>query len=247
MPLTLLPTILSTEIPTIARVHLAAFLTGRIYRVIWPQGATPAVIESQESRHLKALTSDPTVRYAKVVEDDEQHQQDNKSVIIAFAKWHVFATPTAVETRQDSANRTWPPDCNKECVEEFWAKIQAIRNEWGPKLGPHMMLDVLATDPAHMRKGAGKLLVRFGTDLADELGLPCFLEGSPEGEGLYRSCGFEPVGVIWMDLDKYRDQSGGQVEGGGGRGADVDGLERSEGVGPGWYKHVVMVRPVKSR
>ncbi len=243
MPLTIVPGISPADIPAIARVHLAAFLTGKIYQVIWPKGATPAVIESQESRHLAALTSDPTVRYAKVVElpDDSMSHSDGGK-IVAFAKWHVFTSASAVETRQDSADRTWPPDCNKECVTEFWVKIQAVRNEWGPKLGPNMMLDILATDPGHMRKGAGKLLVKYGTNLADEMGLPCILESSPEGYGLYSSCGFERVGAIWVDLAKYGKGSADSTQEGNGNGL----IERLKGDGEEWYKHDVMVRPVKS-
>ena len=244
MPLTLVPGISPTDVTAIARVHLAAFLTGKIYQVIWPKGATPAVIESQESRHLAALTSDLTVRYAKVVElPTDASNQVNGGKIVAFAKWHIFTSTSAIEIRQDSADRTWPPDCNKDCVTEFWAKIQAVRNEWGPKLGPHMMLDILATDPAYMRKGAGKLLVKYGTELADEMGLPCFLEGSPEGYGLYSSCGFEQVGTIWIDLAKYGKNTVGSIEKGYGSGS----VERAEGVGEGWYKHDVMVRPAKAR
>src|SRR2546429_9839761 len=64
-----------------------------------------------------------------------------------------------------------PPDCNVPCVEDIWSKLQAVRQEWGPKLGPHLMLDILATDPGHMRRGAGKMLMRLGTDIADEMGL----------------------------------------------------------------------------
>jgi hypothetical protein len=67
-------------------------------------------------------------------------------------------TVAAVNTRQDAGDRSWPPDCNVPCVEDFWSKLQAVRHEWGPKLGPHLMLDILATDPAHMRRGAAKIL-----------------------------------------------------------------------------------------
>lgn len=240
-----------SDIPTIARIHLAAFLTNKFYCTVWYKGATPAVIESQESRHLHFLTSDPTVRYAKVVEYPALNSNSGApsspstyegDTIIAFAKWHVYTTAAAVTTRQDAGDRSWPPDCNVPCVEAFWSKLQAVRNEWGPKLGPHLMLDILATDPTHMRRGAGKLLMRFITDMADEMGLPCFLEGSPEGLALYRASGFEVVGSIWVDLAKYQD--GGEHAG---QGDDDARQERVQGVGQGWYSHAVMVRPASRK
>jgi GNAT superfamily N-acetyltransferase len=239
MKLTVLPLTSASDIPTIARIHLAAFLTNKFYRTVWYKGATPAVIESQESRHLNFLTSDPTVRYAKVVEhavsNPGEPDSTNEETIIAFAKWHIYTTIPAVGTRQDAEDRSWPPDCNVPCVEDFWSKLQAVRHEWGPKLGPHLMLDILATDPSHMRRGAGKMLMKFGTDMADEAGLPCFLEGSPEGLGLYRASGFEVVGWIWVDLKKYQDAGEQTVQG-------DQKQERDEGEGEGWYSHAVMVR-----
>jgi GNAT superfamily N-acetyltransferase len=243
MELTVLPLTSPSDIPTITRIHLAAFLTKEFYRTVWYKGGTPAVIESQESRHLNFLTSDPTVRYAKVVEygvpNSGEPDSDNEGTIIAFAKWHVYTTVAAVGTRQDAGDRSWPPDCNVPCVKDFWSKLQAVRHEWGPKLGPHLMLDILATDPAHMRRGAGKMLMKFGTDIADEVGLPCFLEGSPEGLGLYRASGFEVVGWIWVDLKKYQSADEQTVQG-------DQNQDRVEGVGEGWYSHAVMVRQYQS-
>lgn len=193
MELKVLPITSPSDISIIARIHLAAFLTNELYRTVWYKGATASVIASQESRHLHFLISDLTVRYAKVVERSLPSSMPSSNLtstdertIIAFAKWHVYTSAAAVNTRQDASARSWPPDCNLPCVQKFWSKLQNTRNKWGPKLGPHLMLDILATEPAHMRKGAGMMLVKFGTDIADEMGLPCFLEGSPEGLSLYR-------------------------------------------------------------
>jgi hypothetical protein len=241
MVLELLPLTSPSDIPIIARIHLAAFLTNKFYCTVWYKGATPAVTESQESRHLHFLTSDPTVRYAKVVDypasssSSDESASTDEGAIVAFAKWHVYTTAAAVDTRQDAGNRSWPPDCNIACVEDFWSKLQAVRNEWGPKLGPHLMLDILATDPAHMRRGAGRMFMKFGTDIAHEMALPCFLEGSPDGLGLYRASGFEVVDWIWLDLAKYQD-------GGEPTGQKHARQERVAGEGDGWYSHAVMIR-----
>lgn len=62
---------------------------------------------------------------------------------------------------------------------------------------------MLTTDPAFQRKGAGKLLLEWGIKIADELGLPTYLESSQEGFGLYKRHGFEEVDVFDLDLEKY--------------------------------------------
>jgi hypothetical protein len=43
------------------------------------------------------------------------------------------------------------------------------------------MLDILATDPAHMRRGAGKMLMKFGTDIADQNGTTLLPRRQPGG------------------------------------------------------------------
>lgn len=63
---------------------------------------------------------------------------------------------------------------------------------------------MLATDPKHQRRGAGRKLLKWGTDLADESRvLPCYLEASEMGQPLYRSLGFRDVETLDMDLGKW--------------------------------------------
>jgi N-acetylglutamate synthase-like GNAT family acetyltransferase len=55
---------------------------------------------------------------------------------------------------------------------------------------PSAALDILVTDPAHQRRGAGKMLVEHGTRIADELGVRAVVEASTYGRHLYELCGF---------------------------------------------------------
>ena len=57
--------------------------------------------------------------------------------------------------------------------------------------GPCALLDICFTTPEHHRRGAGKMLVQWGTGRADELGLKSFVEASFTGRRLYEGCGFE--------------------------------------------------------
>ncbi|KAJ8057796.1 hypothetical protein OCU04_013267 [Sclerotinia nivalis] len=54
-------------------------------------------------------------------------------------------------------------------------------------------LDILAVDPAYQRRGAGRLLVKWGIAIADELGYVAIVEASDAGRSLYESEGFEYV------------------------------------------------------
>jgi hypothetical protein len=55
------------------------------------------------------------------------------------------------------------------------------------------VLNILYTDPAYHRKGAGRMMVQWGNALADQLMLPCWVEASLQGYHLYSSCGYEDV------------------------------------------------------
>ena len=86
------------------------------------------------------------------------------------------------------------------------------------------VLNLLDTHPDHQRRGAGAMLVRWGTEMADAAGLPCYLEGSEPGYQLYRKNGFEDVENLDWDLREW-------------------GPPGSQGV----CRFVCMVRPAKER
>lgn len=67
----------------------------------------------------------------------------------------------------------------------------------------HYVLDTLVTLPNHERRGAGSMLVRWGTERADEAGVEAYLEASPMGAPMYAKHGFEPVKKVALDLRKY--------------------------------------------
>ncbi|KAL9062156.1 MAG: hypothetical protein Q9157_009177, partial [Trypethelium eluteriae] len=71
------------------------------------------------------------------------------------------------------------------------------------------LLSSLATEPAHHRKGAGSMLLKWGTERADGAGLPMYIESTEMGKPLYEKFGFETVHVMETDLATF-----------GGRGKD---------------------------
>jgi len=73
-----------------------------------------------------------------------------------------------------------------------------------PLMAAFVGLGQLATDPEHTRKGAGRMLVEYGTDLTDQTeNVPCYLETSAKGRPLSRSKGFEEVGTVVLNLAKW--------------------------------------------
>jgi hypothetical protein len=95
------------------------------------------------------------------------------------------------------ANSFWPMPCWLH-LHYIWprgkpgkpgkqATVKKLAGLWGKPACVGLGLRI--TD----RRGAGSMLVKWGTDQADERGIPCYLESSPEGFGLYNKHGFKEV------------------------------------------------------
>ncbi|KAK6368189.1 hypothetical protein LTS17_009930 [Exophiala oligosperma] len=242
-------------IPAIARIHLAAWLTNGLYRTIYygPPSSYPAINEYNEKRHLQSLKKDPTARLA-VVWDDTVREKDRDSAgagaststdgdrqpspdqIIAWTKYNIFTTAEGAEERTDTGERLeWPAYTNLALVTGFWEALVKSREQNNQDIGAHVSVDQLATDPAHHRRGAGRMLMQHVAAQADALNLPVTLEASPQGMNVYRSVGFEPHHEFWVDLARFED--------GGDKGEEwTEQRGRREGQGEGWYKEVAMVR-----
>lgn len=93
--------------------------------------------------------------------------------------------------------------------------------------GSAVLLDMCFTDPEYHRRGAGKMLVNWGVQRADEMGVKAFVEASPEGRRLYESCGFEMVEEVGLKGDDV--EKGGREEWKGYAVADWIFMERGVG------------------
>jgi GNAT superfamily N-acetyltransferase len=61
-------------------------------------------------------------------------------------------------------------------------------------------LDQVVTHPAHRRKGAAVLLMQWGIDKADQLGLEACIESVPSARPVYERYGFVVTDVIDVDM-----------------------------------------------
>lgn len=99
--------------------------------------------------------------------------------------------------------------------------MQRTQSIFGKLIGSiRTVLDILHTHPSHQGRGAGAQLVKWGTDLADQERLQCYLESSPTGYPLFKKCDFEDVTEMEIELNKYKPNGYGQFI----------------------YKHIVMIR-----
>ncbi|KAJ9607722.1 hypothetical protein H2200_007800 [Cladophialophora chaetospira] len=257
--------------PTIARVHLAAWLTVPLMKAIYygPPDAYPGYLASMEQRHTKAFREESDCRFAVVLDDafppddevvfgwtttSESNSPPRGKVIAAIKYYFVNTGPYAPSfdatteeptTSSSKDTRSWPPQSHEALASDFWSQLVRAREMLTSKLGDHVLVDNLYTDPNHHRRGAGGLLMRHACNEADAQGLPSMLEASPKGIGVYQSVGYEAwgeggddgQGVIWVDLERWAGAQDRGVE------FTEERIRRDpERKGEGWYAQVLMVR-----
>lgn len=69
-----------------------------------------------------------------------------------------------------------------------------------------IVLDMMSTHPDHHRRGAGNMLMKWGTEKADSLGLGCYIDGTAIGKRLYESHGFKAEPTVVPVPEKWKDK-----------------------------------------
>ncbi|THY62235.1 hypothetical protein D6C98_01646 [Aureobasidium pullulans] len=87
-----------------------------------------------------------------------------------------------------------------ECDEEKLNKVKGvITGIMGVRkrlfTEPYCQLHICFTDPYYQRRGIGSMMLQWGSDLADQLFLPSWVEASPAGNFLYRKFGYKDIEV----------------------------------------------------
>ncbi|KAI4163547.1 MAG: hypothetical protein LQ342_002819 [Letrouitia transgressa] len=211
MSLTIKPAA-ETDILRILQIRDAAFAQDPWQRIMKPNLLPPHSRVKAIERFRKEYGHDPAVHFL-VVEDKDTDE------IVAVAKWNIYKTERPESDWKKEPEIEWDEGTNNAAITFFLNGIFRRRHKnIGGKA--HLALDMLDTHPDHQRKGAGRQLVKWGTDIADEAGLPIYLEATPSGLKLYRSMGFVDIESFDIDMAAW----GGQ----------------------GIHRHICMVRPAKA-
>ncbi|TVY45262.1 hypothetical protein LOCC1_G002909 [Lachnellula occidentalis] len=103
--------------------------------------------------------------------------------IVSAAKWCIYDKPLTDEQLHAKLHVDWHPDAD--------------------------ILDVMSTHPAHQHRGAGSMLVKWGTDIADSMGVDSFIEGTITARPLYEKNGFVVSPNKWIVIpvpDKWKSR-----------------------------------------
>lgn len=168
---------------------------------------TPESIQAATKRHIRAIrehreeTGRPcAVKCVAVTSGEEK--------IAACAYWYIFDKPRSPENARKQNylfSAEWVPEEHeqrKKAQTAFQPVFDTLA-KWTHGRG-FGWLTYVATDPAWRRRGAATAIVQWGIDQCKELGIPAYLEASPEGKPVYERLGFETVEdvVQWVGEEK---------------------------------------------
>jgi GNAT superfamily N-acetyltransferase len=149
----------------------------------------------------------PNSWYWKIVDTDLKPSEDdpptNGGRTIAIATWsmhNVKAEGNSEPVALTSTTQNFvPPELRLDALGSLLGPIRAAQPEIMGTEQPFFMLNMLATHPDHQGRGAGKMLLSWGLEKADEEGLVTYLNATDVGRQMYEKKGFEVRKTIEWD------------------------------------------------
>lgn len=178
------------------------------------EGYAKALAESK-TRLWSFHINDPSSRWLYVTDDS-----DGKNEVYSGAHWNfhkdvspykdgapqlvaawypegegrVFASRVLNQIYRYRGMRLWRPHAREFSIYLF---VSVVKRQTNP---PIPELDYMFTEVRHRRKGYASMLMQWGMDHADEMGLEVVVEASDQGVDLYRKFGLTPVDKIAVDM-----------------------------------------------
>ncbi|KAK6208253.1 hypothetical protein LQW54_007035 [Pestalotiopsis sp. IQ-011] len=148
------------------------------------------------SRQLSWHKSDPSSHWLYVI-DEESGQ------VLGGAQWNIHRS-NPYEVAQPMRTAYWLPDDRlllkgpmKQIGDQLVRNLRTRRPNHMSK--PHILLTYCFVHSSHRRRGAASLMLKWGTDKADELGLEAFIESTDIARPAYKKHGFRVIGELNMD------------------------------------------------
>ena len=79
-----------------------------------------------------------------------------------------------------------------------------MMEKYAPMERKHCYITNLVVDPLYRGKSLGTRLIKRVTDLADEWGVPCWVQSSPVSHELYKRAGFQDMDSLEVNLDEFK-------------------------------------------
>ncbi|KAI0011818.1 acyl-CoA N-acyltransferase [Xylariaceae sp. FL0662B] len=179
MPLAVLPALIA-EIEPLYDVHFEAFKDDPILKFIYPRGVDR---KAHTEGTIQWWTHDKIGHTVKCVDSDTGD-------IVGMATWEIYWRPGDTGWERP-AGIPWLEGKEKETCDAILGPMWDLRDQLFGKHRRYIYLAAIAVHPTHQRRGIGRLLMQWGINAAEQLGVPIYTEASSTGFALYENVGFE--------------------------------------------------------
>ena len=203
------------DVPRLMEIQFAAFAQEPADQ-IFNGTDTPENQGKAGARLLNQMRIDPSLHTVKAVllatsdPTTTMNFKETEETTVGFCMWHIYDKPRPRDewmAEHPMLTCAWltPAAVRDKARTSFVAPLTAGRRRMEGQ--PHALLMYMCVDPAWQRRGAGRMLMQWGTHRCDELGIPAYLEASPFGYPLYRGCGFEDYEPLVMTTAEGREMT----------------------------------------
>ncbi|CZT23338.1 uncharacterized protein RCC_09051 [Ramularia collo-cygni] len=178
--------------------------------IVFPNGPTPQDDEHAVASLIRADKRHPGRTHVFKCVNTDIPDEEPFHQVVGVSFWKIFKHERSEEDlkreeeeeERDLAEYGRPPTMIVDGIAAFQKTYSGYRKK---HLGnrPFILLHVLATRAEFARQGVGAMSLQWGIEKSDELGLPIWLEGSPQGVGLYKKFGFEVLDTLPWDARDY--------------------------------------------
>ncbi|KAL2883314.1 hypothetical protein SGCOL_000993 [Colletotrichum sp. CLE4] len=170
------------DAPAIAEIFLKSF-NSDFFQTMFPQNEYGRAYMTNAYRHFM---------FSK-----EHGSQEGQVAVVRNEKGEPVATTLIWIIRPEdngtwSWRKRWPPanaGQKDELLDEFFSDM-ASQHERVMGNSPHVYFELIFTDPAYLRRGYAQALLQRGTEIADQLGYPMYLDAEEYIVHLYSQAGF---------------------------------------------------------
>ncbi|TVY90802.1 hypothetical protein LAWI1_G005159 [Lachnellula willkommii] len=148
-----------------------------------------AAVSDSKARLWSYHKGDPTSHWIYVT--------DTSGKVFSGAHWNFHEVSPYVNS-VPKLKATWHPEGQGQgFATHILNQVYGFRGKrmWRP----HAQLDMMFTYPAQRRKGYGSLLMEWGMDIAERMGVEVLVEASDQGIHLYKKFGIRTIDKIAVD------------------------------------------------